>query len=95
MTVNYAAADRPRPLPAEIRGVAWTRTRRTKVTTLTASNVAALREADNDDEGSLEWRAGVHEWADGRRREAGLDDLDTEPELHRRARALGLLRTLS
>ena len=55
--------------------------------------VAALREADNDDEGSLEWRADVHEWADARRREAGLDDLDTEPELHRRARALGLLRT--
>lgn len=43
MTVNYAADDRPRPLPAEIRGIAWTRTRRTKVTALTASNVAALR----------------------------------------------------
>ncbi len=45
MTVNYAAADRPRKLPTEIRGVAWTRTRRTKVTSLTDSNVAALREA--------------------------------------------------
>lgn len=45
MTVNYAADDRPRPLPAEIRGIPWTRTRATKVTGLTASNVAALREA--------------------------------------------------
>ncbi len=43
MSTNYAAADRPRKLPTEIRGVAWTRTRRTKVTSLTDSNVAALR----------------------------------------------------
>ncbi len=57
--------------------------------------VAALSEADHDDEGSLEWRAQVHAWADERRVELGLDDLDTEPELHRRARALGLLRPLS
>ncbi len=57
--------------------------------------VAALGAADNDDEGSLAWRAAVHEWADARRLELGLDDLDTEPELHRRARALGLLRTFS
>ncbi|MEQ1699805.1 MAG: hypothetical protein ABMA25_06835 [Ilumatobacteraceae bacterium] len=57
--------------------------------------VAALEDAENDDEGSLEWRAAVHEWADTRRSALGLDDLDTEPELHRRARALGLLRPVS
>ena len=54
MTVNYAADDRPRPLPAEIRGVAWTRTRRTKVRGLTASNVAALREALKEPEFYME-----------------------------------------
>ena len=57
--------------------------------------VDALQEADNDDEGSLDWRAAVHEWANLRRQAMGLDDLDTEPELHRRARALGLLRPIS
>ena len=45
--------------------------------------------------GSLEWRLGVHEWANLRRQAIGLGDLDTEPELHRRARALGVLRPIS
>ena len=54
MSTNYAAADRPRKLPTEIRGVAWTRTRRTKVTSLTDSNVAALREALKEPEFYME-----------------------------------------
>lgn len=55
---------------------------------------AALDAAPHDDEGSLDWRADLFAWIDGERRESGRDDLDTEPELHRRAVALGLVRRL-
>lgn len=53
--------------------------------------VAALELEDSTDEGSLEFRAAVIEWANSRRAAQGRPDLDTEGELHHRARALGLL----
>lgn len=52
----------------------------------------ALREFENDDEGTPEWRALMIEQADADRRRRGIPTLKTEPELHRRARDLGLLR---
>ncbi len=62
-----------------------------------ALQVAALAEAETDDEGSPEWQAKMVERADRRRAAHGTPPLvewwetKTEPELHRRARALGLL----
>jgi hypothetical protein len=56
--------------------------------------VAALIEMDNDDEGSLEWRAAAIEAVNRRRVSNGRAELVTEGELHRRARALGLLGRL-
>ena len=53
--------------------------------------VAALREFGNDDEGSLEWRHDALEAINRRRVANGRDELKTEGEMHRRARALGLL----
>ncbi len=53
--------------------------------------VAALIEMDNDDEGSLEWRAAAIEAVNRRRLSMGYEALSTEGEMHRRARTLGLL----
>jgi hypothetical protein len=53
--------------------------------------VAALPTAESDDEGSLEWRHAVIESANEWRAAHGIPPLQTEGELHRRARALGLL----
>ncbi len=57
----------------------------------------ALASAESDDEGSAEWREAVVASVDRHRVEAGRPPLaewwttKTEPQLHRRARALGLL----
>ena len=57
----------------------------------------ALAAMSNDDEGGRRWRDRVTTWADAVRRAEGRPALDdwwatkTEPELHERARALGLL----
>jgi hypothetical protein len=53
--------------------------------------VAALIEMDNDDEGSLEWRAAAIEALNRRRLAMGHEEMATEGEMHRRARTLGLL----
>jgi len=53
--------------------------------------VAALRTGDNDDEGSLAWRAEMIDSINERRRQHGHEEMATEGEMHRRARALGLL----
>ena len=59
--------------------------------------VAALREEENDDEGTPEWRASVIAWANRERAKRGDPPLKEwwedkgELELHKRARALGLL----
>jgi hypothetical protein len=52
----------------------------------------ALDDAPAAGEGSLAWRSELIAWIDDERRRAGQPDLDTEPELHRRAVALGLVR---
>ena len=58
---------------------------------------AALTAATHDDEGDPDWERAVVEWADRQRAADGTEPLaewwssKTEPELHRRARALGLL----
>ena len=57
-----------------------------------ARQVRGLAEAEVDSEGSAEWRAGRIEEADKHRAQDGTPPLKTEPELHRRARDLGLLR---
>ena len=57
--------------------------------------VAALTEMDNDDEGSLEWRAEMHDWADRQRARSGGPPLKTEGELYRYAETLGLRRSVS
>lgn len=57
--------------------------------------VAALRTAEHDDEGSLEWRHALHVALDAERKRIGVDKLKTEGELHRRARSLGLLDRVS
>lgn len=54
--------------------------------------VAALRQIENDDDGSPEWRTAVVEHADDERAKRGAPRLKTEGELHRRARDLGLTR---
>ena len=51
----------------------------------------ALRLADNDEEGTLEVRAATLEMVNRRRVAPGRPELNTEGELHRRARTLGLL----
>lgn len=62
--------------------------------------VAALEAFENDDEGAPEWRANVRRGIDARRTEQGIEPLaewwESKPELelHRRARALGLLRPI-
>ena len=48
-------------------------------------------DAHGDDEGSLEWRHEAIEAINRRRVAHGRAELDTEGELHRRARVLGLL----
>ena len=53
--------------------------------------VAALRSAETDDEGSLAFRYELIEWANAERARRGIEPLQTEGEIHRRARALGLL----
>ncbi|CAN5485882.1 hypothetical protein BH20ACT2_BH20ACT2_14860 [soil metagenome] len=53
--------------------------------------VTALEQFENEDEGTPEWRAAVIEQADRERQDRGVPPLKTEPELHRRARDLGLL----
>ncbi len=63
-----------------------------------ALQVAALREAESGDEGTPEWRTMMVDRANRRRAARGIPPLrewwetKTEPELHHRARALGLLR---
>ncbi len=57
-----------------------------------ARQAAALESGTNDDEGTPEWRAAAIERINEDRARNGIDELDTEPELHRRARDLGLLR---
>lgn len=52
-------------------------------------------ELDRDDDGDDDWRRALVTWADSERRRLGIEPLKTETELHRRARALGLLRRLS
>ena len=60
--------------------------------------VAGLREMENADEGSPEWRRSVEEAANSWRAQHGIPPLkewwedETEPEFYERARALGLLR---
>lgn len=59
--------------------------------------VLGLREAENDDEGTPEWRRSVEEAADRWRVDHGIPRLrewwedHTESEFYERARALGLL----
>lgn len=60
--------------------------------------VAGLREMENDDEGTPEWRAEVEDSANRWRASRNIPPLrewweeQTEPEFYIRARALGLLR---
>jgi hypothetical protein len=54
--------------------------------------VRALETARRDDEGTPEGRQRRIEEADADRAAHGIPPLKTEPELHRRARDLGLLR---
>ena len=58
-----------------------------------ARQARALRDAESDDEGAQGWRAAVIEEADRFRSRQGTPALKTEPELHRYARALGLIRS--
>lgn len=59
--------------------------------------VAGLREMENDDEGTPEWRRSVFENANRWRADHGIDPLGewwedkTEPEFYELARARGLL----
>ena len=62
--------------------------------------VAGLREMENDDEGTPEWRRSVEEAANRRRAARGIPPLKewweekTEPEFYKLARARGLLRSV-
>ncbi|MGH9055257.1 MAG: hypothetical protein ACRDYY_05240 [Acidimicrobiales bacterium] len=58
-----------------------------------ARQAAALAEAENDSEGTASSRARRIEEANADRIRHGIPPLKTEPELHRRARDLGLLRS--
>lgn len=57
----------------------------------------ALAQEELRDEGDAQWEASVVAWADAERAASGRPPLvpwwetKTEPELHRRARSLGLL----
>ena len=51
----------------------------------------ALASIESDDEGSADWRQEWIERLDVERQHIGVAPLKTEGELHRRARALGLL----
>lgn len=53
---------------------------------------AALRQIENDDEGTPEWRTAVVEYVDAERAKRGVPPLKTEDEFHHRARELGLTR---
>ncbi|MDE3087182.1 MAG: hypothetical protein KGJ77_10510 [Acidobacteriota bacterium] len=57
-----------------------------------ARQARALADAEQDDEGGPEERRRSIEEADADRATRGIPPLKTEPELHRRARDLGLLR---
>jgi hypothetical protein len=57
-----------------------------------ARQAAAWAGGDTADEGTPEWRAEAIRRIDADRARQGIEELDTEPELHRRARDLGLLR---
>jgi hypothetical protein len=52
---------------------------------------AALDAAESDDEGTLAFRHELIEWANAERARRGIEPLQTEGEIHWRARALGLL----
>lgn len=56
-----------------------------------ARQVQHLRLAESSDDGASEWRNQVVEEANHFRRRHGMPELKTEPELHRYARALGLI----
>jgi hypothetical protein len=58
-----------------------------------ARQAAALATAENSSEGTPESRARRIEEANADRLRLGIPPLKTEPELHRRARDLGLLRS--
>jgi hypothetical protein len=51
----------------------------------------ALRSAERADEGPLAFRHQLIEWANAERVRRGIEPLQTEGEIHWRARALGLL----
>ena len=53
---------------------------------------AALHRVETDDEGDPQWRTDTFEAIDKERERRGLPPLKTEPEFHRLAGALGLLR---
>ncbi len=57
--------------------------------------VDAVGKMETDDEGTPEWRARRIEEANSARARHGVSPLKTEPELHRRARDLGLLRPVN
>ena len=58
-----------------------------------ARQAQALAEVESENEGSPTWRVGVFEEANRFRSRQGISELKTEPELHRYARALGLIRS--
>lgn len=66
-----------------------------------ARQVATLQQFENDDQGTAEWRSGVIARANAWRATHGIDPLvedwwnhQPELDLYRRARTLGLLRTV-
>lgn len=73
-----------RPTPASV-----TKQDRTRM----ARQARALSGAESDDEGAQGWRAAVFEEANRFRSRQGISELKTESELHRYARALGLIRS--
>jgi uncharacterized protein YkwD len=54
--------------------------------------VGALRREESDDEGTPEWRAQLVTETNRLRSRRGTPELKTETEMHRYARALGLIR---
>jgi hypothetical protein len=58
-----------------------------------ARQAETLADAEADSEGTAEWRGRRIEEADADRALHEVSALKTEPELHRRARDLGLLRS--
>lgn len=59
---------------------------------IAARQAAALGALEHSDPGTEEQRTAAIEAANADRRAAGLDELKTEPEFHRKAAALGLIR---